>query len=360
MDSKTFKIRSVQFSEHPVFDFAQSEPDKFDISAIGLNFPSSFIQDGNFLMDAYCEAILRKVTILCKAELLDFIEYQYSKLKKPMDWLDNLETLIDINSVYFEGENKQSIFNKLDMNIQVCRASLKHIRKPLKSQLINWNEIFQPDKFDFDMVKFDLQKLNSNTEKKAYLIEAKADFLQSENICSISSNKAFANNIDIELAKIEDIEKLPSTENTDCSSRSTRSIFGNPALTGKSTRSTNSAVDLVDQISDLKKIRINWKINILVDIFYRLLYEFKPDGKPYLDATPSEVAHFICNNFVDRNGKNLSISTIKTMLTPNKADKRPSCDKRFCLRNLINPSFILFHMYIIDYLNIIDFSPMLN
>jgi hypothetical protein len=211
------------------------------------------------------------------------------------------------------------------------------------------------------MVKNDLLKLNSNTAKKAYLIEAKADFLQSENICSISSNKAFANNIDIELAKIEDIEKLPSySENTDCSSRSTRSIFGNPALTGKSTRSTNSIVDFVDQISVLKKIRINGKINILVDIFYRLLYEFKPEGKPYIDATPSEVAHFICNNFVDRNGKNLSISTIKTMLTPNKADKRPSCDKRFCLRNIINPTFFLFNMYIIDYLNIIDFFPMLN
>ena len=360
MDIKTLKIKSVPFTEHPVFDFSQSEPERFDISAIGLNFPSSFIKDGIFLMDAYCEAILRKVTILCKSELLDFIEYQCSKLKKPMDWLDNLETLIDINFEYFDNELKQSIHIKLDINIQVCRASLKHIRKPLKSQLINWNEIIQPNKFDFDLVKSDLQNLNSNTAKKAYLIERKADFLQTENICSISANKAFANNIDIELAKIEDIEKLPSTENTDSSSRSTRSIFENPALTGKSTRSTNSPVDLVDQIKDLKKIRINWKINILVDIFYRLLYEFKPDGKPYIDATPSEVAHFICNNFVDRNGKNLSISTIKTMLTPNKADKRPSCDKRFCLRNLINPSFIIFHMYIIDYLNIIDFFPGIN
>ena len=95
MDIKTLKIKSVPFSEHPVFDFSQSEPERFDISAIGLNFPSSFIQDGIFLMDAYCEAILRKVTVLCKSELLDFIEYQCSKLKKPMDWLDNLETLIE-------------------------------------------------------------------------------------------------------------------------------------------------------------------------------------------------------------------------------------------------------------------------
>ena len=52
--------------------------------------------------------------------------------------------------------------------------------------------------------------------KKAYLIEIKADFLQSENICSISANKSFAENIDIELAKIEKIEKLPSGNEAIC------------------------------------------------------------------------------------------------------------------------------------------------
>ena len=54
-------LKVVLFSEHNVMDFAQIEPAKFDISSKGLNYPSSFIQDGNFLMCAYCKAILRKL-----------------------------------------------------------------------------------------------------------------------------------------------------------------------------------------------------------------------------------------------------------------------------------------------------------
>lgn len=334
-------LKVVPFSEHPVFDFAQCEPGRFDISTIGLTYPSSFIQDGNFLMCAYCKAILRKVTELCKSELLDFLEYQCGKIKKPMDWLDNLETLIDINSVYFDDEYKHSILNKFDMNIQVCRASLKHIRKPLKSQLINWNEIIpagNPSKFDFSIVKFDLQKLDTYIAKKEYLIELKADFLQSENICSVAANKSFGTLIEIELQKIEEIEKLhPNSEE---------------AKTGK------FASFASPQKTD--KLRINGNANILIDFFYRMLYEFMPEGKPFIDNTPTEVANVIVENFASRDGKNLSLSTVQSTLSPSKVEKRPTCDKRICLHHLINPSIMLINMYIIDYLDIIDIFPMLN
>ena len=341
MDSKSFKIKTVSFSEHPVIDFTQSEPGKFEISAMGLNCPSNFIQDGIFLMDAYCESILYKVTELCKSELLDFLEYQCSKVKKPTEWLGHLETLVDINSDYFDDEYKQSILYKLDINIQVCRGNMKHIRKPLKTQLINWDEIIpagNPSKFDFNMVKFDLQKLDSFTAKKEYLIELKADFLQSENICSVAANKSFGTLIDIELRKIEEIEKLhPNSEE---------------AKVGK----------FASFASDKKpdRLRINGNTNILVDFFYRMLYEFMPEGKPFIDNTPTEVANVIVQNFLGKDGKNISLSTVQSTLSPGKVEKRPTCDKRICIHHLIQPSIILFNMYVIDYLNIIDIFPMLN
>lgn len=97
----------------------------------------------------------------------------------------------------------------------------------------------------------------------------------------------------------------------------------------KVNRSTNEKVDLVDLFD---KIRINGNINLLADVFYQMLHEYKQDGKPYIDNSSTDVANLIVNNFISRDGQKLSVSSIKTMLSPNKTDKRPSSDKRFSLQ----------------------------
>jgi hypothetical protein len=66
------------------------------------------------------------------------------------------------------------------------------------------------------------------------------------------------------------------------------------------------------------KLRINGKVNIFVDVYYRFLYEYKPEGKPFIDGTPTEVANMIVNNFTSRDGKDLSLNTVLTMLSPGK------------------------------------------
>lgn len=74
-----------------------------------------------------------------------------------------------------------------------------------------------------------------------------------------------------------------------------------------------------------KPSKLQWcgQINVLVDIFYQLLYEVKEDGKPILKASSDDVANHLLNNFCDKNGSDLSKSTIKTMLQPGRSDKRP-------------------------------------
>jgi hypothetical protein len=334
MNSQTLKIKPVSFVEHPVIDFSQSEPCSFDVTTNGLNYPPSFIVDGIFCFEAYCEALLRRIKILDKAEITDFLDYQCKSLKDPTEWLNQFETLIDLNFDYYSEECLKAKLRKLYVNIQVYRESIKHHRKPLKNQLVDWENIIPTsnlNKFDFNVVKYDLSKLDSYNAKKAYLIELKADFQQSENICSISANKSFGTLIDIELEKIEKLQEIPEQ-----------------AIAPKIASEKQGS-----------KLRINGNSNILVDIFYRLLYEFKPEGKPYIDNTPAEVAIVIANTFVNREGKKLSQSTVQTTLCPSKVEKRPSCDRRFCMKHLIPLVIAFCYTYIFEYISIMGTSSVI-
>ena len=335
MIPETIEIKTVAFSEHPVFDFAQSEPCKNDVTTNGLNYPSSFIVNNAFSLDAYCEALLFKINELDKTEITCFIDYQSKNFKNPSEWLDELEMLIDQNNFYFEGQNQKLKMDKLYMNIQVCRANIGNKRKPLKNQLVNWEEILfatNKVKFDFCLVKFDLEKLDSYSAKRAYLIDTKADFLQAKKICPLSVNKSFETLIDIEIDRIEQHKLNPVLP-----------------LNTKNNKTENNSI-----------LRLNGPSNYLIDVFYQFLHEILIDGKPYIDNTPTEVANMLANNFTSKDGKNLSLNTVQTTLSPRKADKRPSSEKRFSVSKLINPTMIILNMYIIDYLNIIDFFPGIN
>jgi len=328
-------FQTVCFTEHPVVDFTQLEPCSFDISTTGLNYHPSFVLNGVFNLEAYCEALLLKISMLDNTNIPNFLEYQCKIMRNQTEWLKQIETLIDRNYNYFDEQNQKLKINKLYMNIQVCMANTGNKHNTLKKQLVDWEEILNSVnsvKFDFCLVKFDLEKLGSYADKKAYLIDIKADFMQAKRICPLSVNKSFENLIDIELDRLEQHKMNP--------------VLPEHRKNNKTENSSN--------------IRLNGPSNILIDIFYQLLHEIFVDGKPYIDNTPTEVANMIVDIFAGKGGKNLSLSSVQTTLSPKKADKRPSNDKRFSVSKLINPSFLLINMYIIDYLNIIDIFPFLN
>ena len=74
------------------------------------------------------------------------------------------------------------------------------------------------------------------------------------------------------------------------------------------------------------KIRLNGPINILTDAYKQMMYEVKPNGKPYIEYKIKEIAKFICDNYLDENGNELSILTIQTYLSPTRTDKNPNND----------------------------------
>jgi hypothetical protein len=79
------------------------------------------------------------------------------------------------------------------------------------------------------------------------------------------------------------------------------------------------------------KMKINGKVNYFIDIFYRLMREVIVDGKPYLLATDKQVAEYFSNHYLDRNGKDISVKYILTILEKNRPEKRPKRDKGFNL-----------------------------
>jgi hypothetical protein len=55
------------------------------------------------------------------------------------------------------------------------------------------------------------------------------------------------------------------------------------------------------------------------------------DGKPFIESTDKQIAEEIASNYVDRNGKEISVKYILTILEKNRPEKRPKRDKGFNL-----------------------------
>jgi len=77
------------------------------------------------------------------------------------------------------------------------------------------------------------------------------------------------------------------------------------------------------------KLRWNNQINVLVTFYYDLANTKMPDGEPYLNATPHEIAEHIFNSFTDKSGNDFSKDTIRTILKPSRVDKRAPEHKKF-------------------------------
>jgi len=62
-----------------------------------------------------------------------------------------------------------------------------------------------------------------------------------------------------------------------------------------------------------------------------MLHEKKANGLPYLDVTTPNLINFISSNFTDKDGHPLSESTVRTILSPNRQEKRPKNENKIHL-----------------------------
>lgn len=71
------------------------------------------------------------------------------------------------------------------------------------------------------------------------------------------------------------------------------------------------------------KIRINGPINILTDVYKQMMNSPKWNGKTYISHSIKDITKFICDNYLDEFGNELSPNTIRTYLSPTRNDKDP-------------------------------------
>lgn len=284
------QVQVAPFKEHIILDITRCEPHAFDVISYLPEQPSDFILSGKFSLQQYCQCLLRKLFSLNKSKIKPFIQYQCEQLSDPFTWLNKFEKLIDLNRELYTTKEQGIKMEKALVVIELIRGEIEN------------NKFNKAARFDFDRVKTKLKNYTTIEEQLSFLYEAKAEYQQNKPKLLDPSDIPFDEKITIEIEKIEQLEQLKK-----------RAPERAALLNGKSTK---------------KKIPIRGHLNILVDAFYQMLHEKKANGLPYIDATASEITDFIVNNFVDKDGQPISESTVRTILSPNKPEKRPKNDNR--------------------------------
>ena len=95
------------------------------------------------------------------------------------------------------------------------------------------------------------------------------------------------------------------------------------------TNSTQDRISFFNADSTQQKMIWRGHINKLATIFYELTNTELHEGEPILTASPQEITNFLLNNFLDKDGNNLSRDTIATILRPGRADKRSPEHKKY-------------------------------
>ena len=164
--------------------------------------------------------------------------------------------------------------------------------------------------FSFKEVKEELDRIIIFEEKIVYLTNQKFDYQQSV-IDFVNKNlPPFDEQCTNEIERLIEVRKLEE-------------------------QLTKNKINQIQRPTLENKIKINSNLNQIVDVFFQLNRELFIEGKPYLDANTNDFVALICNNFVDKDGHEISTATVETILRPSKYDKRPKSHKRIDVNKLI-------------------------
>ncbi|MES2565567.1 MAG: hypothetical protein V4565_01795 [Bacteroidota bacterium] len=280
------------FIEHPIVDVALFDAGEFDVTIIEKGASTNFRKEGIFDLTLYCQCLLQKLFSLPKSKIKPFIQYQCMRVNDSLVWINKLEKLMDLNHELFATRDQKIKRDKVLMVIELLR------------QDIECREQVSVKQFDFNAIKHTLTTYDTPEEQLRLLYEAQADYLQNKPR-GAEAGIPFDEKCRVEIEKIENLRLLKKK--------------------GKH-RETNVKLKTASN-----RLVIRGQINILVDAFYQMLHEKKANGQSYLSANASQITQFIVNNFVDKDEQPLSESTVRTMLSPNKVDKRPKMDRKVLL-----------------------------
>ena len=264
---------------------------------------------------SYCQALINKIFQLHYSQIQNFINHHCSIAKDSMEWLNKFEKLIVVNEKLFHKGNNESRHIKFQTCIELKRLNLNCEESQESPTRLNKKQINAESEeryFSFKEVKEELDRIIIFEEKIVYLTNQKFDYQQSV-IDFVNKNlPPFDEQCTNEIERLIEVRKLEEQ------------------LTKKKTNYLNKSTATLEN-----KIKINSNLNQLVDVFFQLNRELFIEGKPFLDAGTNDFVALICNNFVDKDGHEISAATVETILRPSKYDKRPKSHKRVDIDRLI-------------------------
>jgi len=302
LSSKDQNIKTAPFPEHVAVQTAQAQNPLFDI-----------IVEDDFTLQKYCDALIAKIFTLRQSDFPNFINYQCNQVKNPLIWINKLEKLLANNEAFFSSKTAMSRYNKLYNLIDDKRKELQStsVKEPITKTPKKFINAESEDRhFSFYELKKQLEKIDDDNQKILLLTKEKFEYQQ---------------------ANIEFINQKTPIYDAQC----TKEIENIYALQ-KIQLAIEEAQKLKigSQIAN-NKMQFNGNVNQLVDVFYQLHRELFVDGKPYIDGNTNDLVSLIVNSFVDKDGKEISPLTVKTILKPSKEEKRPNTHKRIDIDKLL-------------------------
>lgn len=295
MNPNKTSVKSVPFAELMAVSSEKSTNKNLDV-----------IIEEPITLDEYCNVLINKLLKLPQTQFLNLINHQLEQVKSPLDWLDSFDLLIAENEKLFVENSLMFKYNKLCNIIEKKRdilqcPAVKPIKLTIAKKYINAES--EDRYFSFYEIKKQLITLEDDNEKILLLTKEKHEYKQ--------ANIEFLN------------QKLPIFDKQ-CS-KEIEQIY--------EMQSIQSSIDKLKpattiNTSTLTKLQFNCNVNQFVDIFYQLTREIIIDGKPIIEGNINDVAAIIVNSFVDKDGKEISTQSVKTILQPSREDKRPNSHKK--------------------------------
>ncbi|MFV0211694.1 hypothetical protein OBK22_07825 [Empedobacter falsenii] len=289
---------TVQFKEFTQVALHNVKSEEFDI-----------IEEEPLTNDGYCQALIDKIFEISHSEIADFIKHQLLYAKDKLHWINKFEKLVSVNEFLFEkGRNKTRLM-KIYTSTEIIRLGLykpieiKDEERPAPRYI---NADSEERYFSFYKTQKNLEQMEDYCDQIFFLTNEKYEYEQ--------ANIHFIN------------PKLP-----EYSEQCNKKIEHLQQI-----RRLKEELQVVkEEKCNYNKLQFNGNVNQLVDIFYQMSRELFVDGKPFLDGNLNDISKVIVSNFVDKDGNELSLKTVRTILTPSREDKRPNVNKRIDIDKLL-------------------------
>ena len=302
MNSKDQNMQTAEFVELLAVPRAQAKNPLFDI-----------IVEDKINIQNYCNALIAKILELKQSQFPAFIDYHFNLVKNPELWICKLEKLLANNEAFFSSKTALSRYNKLYILIEKKRTELQSlsVKEPVAKTPKKFINAESEDRhFSFYEIKKQLVTCQSDEEKILLLTKEMFEYQQA----SIEFINQKTPMYDVQCAKeIEHIYALQKIQT---------------AIEQAKNHKTGNQIPF-------KKMQINCNLNQFIDIHYQFLRELFVDGKSILDGSINDMVAIIVNSYLDKDGKDISPETVKTILTPSRTEKRPKPHKRIDIDKML-------------------------